>query len=145
MAEDRKKRKMAGDKNITLGGGEFVMPIGGILGKETGNPAQRQPAEKEPEREGTAGERKKPETGIDNLRQITLHRQSAGKGGKTVTVVTFSQQSEPNLEYWAKEMRKGLGCGSRVENGKIVLQGDIQERARGWLIKKGAKKVIPGN
>ena len=48
-------------------------------------------------------------------------------------------------EKLAKEMRKGLGCGSFVEEGNVILQGDICDRAAEWLLKKGVKDVVSGN
>ena len=48
-------------------------------------------------------------------------------------------------EKLAREMRKGLGCGSFVEEGNVILQGDICDRAREWLLKNGVKEVVCGN
>jgi translation initiation factor 1 (eIF-1/SUI1) len=55
------------------------------------------------------------------------------------------QNASLDIELIAKEMRKGLGCGSVVEKGNIVLLGDLSDRAKEWLIKKGVKDVIKGN
>ena len=78
--------------------------------------------------------------------QFTLHRESSGRGGRIVTLVSVKPPLAPNVaETLAKAMRKGLGCGSHVEGGRIVLQGDIQERAEQWLLKQGARRVVMGN
>lgn len=73
--------------------------------------------------------------------RVSLQRRRAGCGGKTVTVVILPQEWRGDLPALAKELRKGLGCGSSIEDGRILLQGDIQERAEAWFIKKGVKKV----
>lgn len=78
--------------------------------------------------------------------QATLHRESSGRGGRTVTVLTLKPAPAAQAaDAIAKAMRKGLGCGSRVEGAKIVLQGDIQERAKAWLAPRGVKKIVMGN
>ena len=82
---------------------------------------------------------------MQKLGKVTLQRQTAGHGGKTVTVVMFSKEAVINFESLAKDMRKGLGCGSHVEERRIILQGDMCERAEDWLIKKGVKHVVIGN
>lgn|GEM_PF-248578 len=79
-------------------------------------------------------------------RQATLHRERARRGGREVTVVSCSPApSAKQADEIASMMRKGLGCGSRVEDGKVVLQGDLRERAGAWLAKRGVKKVVMGN
>lgn len=78
--------------------------------------------------------------------QYTLHRESSGRGGRTVTIMTVKPPlCRRDLDTLSKAMRKGLGCGASVEEDKITLQGNIQERAEQWLKKHGAKKVVMGN
>lgn len=142
MSKDRNKRKSA-EKETINESDNFTVSIGEILGKarevpvKSGNPTGER-AEQAP-----AAELSIEET-IKRLTKVTLHRQSAGMGGKVATIVTLSG-GNVNLGSLAKELRKGLGCGSRVEDCKILLQGDIQDRARDWFIKKGAKNVVLGN
>jgi translation initiation factor 1 (eIF-1/SUI1) len=45
-------------------------------------------------------------------------------------------------EELAKIMRRSLGCGSHVEGRKIILQGDMRERAAVWLEKHGVREII---
>ena len=83
---------------------------------------------------------------VASFTQVTLHRSSAGRGGKTVTLVAIKpRQSPAALEALSKALRKGLGCGSRVEEDRIALQGDIPDRAREWFAQKGARKIVRGN
>ena len=81
---------------------------------------------------------------LSKLAKVLLQRRTAGCGGKTVTVVSLPKECPLNLEAQAKDMRKALGCGSRAEEGKIILQGDICDRAEDWFIKNGVKKVVKG-
>ena len=79
---------------------------------------------------------------LSTLPRVVLRRERKGRGGKTVTVV----EGVPVLiaERLARALRKGLGCGARVEEGAVVLQGDQVERSAAWLIVRGVKKVIRG-
>lgn len=77
--------------------------------------------------------------------KIILRRERKGRGGKTVTLVEGIVGTPAQLEALAKEMRKGLGCGSTLEENTIVLQGDMTERAHQWLEKRGAKRLYSAN
>jgi len=76
--------------------------------------------------------------------KISLQHQRAGRGGKTVTLISISGETEyklkHNLEALLKELKKSLGCGGQIEEGKIVLQGEIADRASEWFAKMGAKQ-----
>ncbi len=75
--------------------------------------------------------------------KAVVRQERKGRGGKTVTVVDGAAISRvDDLGALAKTMRKALGTGARVENGKIVLQGDQRRGAGTWLEKQGAKVVI---
>lgn len=82
----------------------------------------------------------------DKLEKIVLQSSRKGRGGKTVTHVNiWPSFDEKKLLSFCKELKKGLGCGAWVENGGIVLQGDVKEKARHFLEKKGVKNIIYGN
>ncbi len=124
----------------------FSISIGQLVGKE------EYPADSPPKTACCPIENTPPskpagsEMGVASFAQVTLHRESAGRGGKTVTLVAVKPpQTKISLEALAKDLRKGLGCGSHVEGDRIVLQGDIPDRAQEWFVKKGARKVVRGN
>ncbi|HEY3378400.1 MAG TPA: translation initiation factor [Armatimonadota bacterium] len=77
--------------------------------------------------------------------KLVVRHERKGRGGKTVTVLSGLSLPPPNLDHIARAMRKGLGCGATVEQGTIVLQGDLTERAADWLRKHGATQVVLGN
>jgi translation initiation factor 1 (eIF-1/SUI1) len=63
-----------------------------------------------------------------------------------VTVVeTRPPMNAGSADALAKAMRHDLGCGSHVEESKIILQGDIKGRVETWLAKQGVKKIVMGN
>lgn len=64
-----------------------------------------------------------------------------GHGGKEVTLVEHLELREADLEVWLKDLKRGLGCGGRVEDGSLVLQGDQRERLPDLLTARGVRKV----
>src|SRR5437762_1481075 len=57
--------------------------------------------------------------------RVDIIRQTAGRGGKTVTVVTnFVGIGLPEKEKLAKQMQKACGTGGTVKEGRIEIQGD---------------------
>jgi translation initiation factor 1 len=74
--------------------------------------------------------------------KLVLRMERKGRGGKTVTVLSQLRADKDGAEQVARELRRALGCGTRVENSEIVLQGDVRDRARAWLKKHGVKKVV---
>ncbi|MDO4988113.1 MAG: translation initiation factor [Synergistes sp.] len=82
-------------------------------------------------------------TAVESSRisKVALRRERAGRGGKAVTIVTLPSDYRGDREALARELRKGLGCGSSMETGNIVLQGDIIDRAEGFFKKKGVAKI----
>ena len=72
-------------------------------------------------------------------------RQTAGRGGKTVTVVqNFVGIGLPEKEALAKEMQKACGVGGTVKEGRIEIQGDKREEVARILEKAGFKPVFAG-
>lgn len=75
--------------------------------------------------------------------KIVVRRESKGRGGKTVTRVTGLPASR--LDELAARMKKALGCGAVVEEGDVVLLGNVQDRAAEWLAGEGARRIVQGN
>ena len=90
------------------------------------------------------------EGGIPDLAgvgKIVLRVQRTGRGGKTATTLSTPGGGLPPgaLEPLAREIRRALGCGARVEDGSVVIQGDNAERAEKWLLQRGARRVVRGS
>ena len=75
--------------------------------------------------------------------KVVVRFERKGHGGKTVTVVTGVLKHV--VDDVATEMKKALGCGARVEDGAVVLQGDLVDRAIAFLEKKGAPNIVRGS
>lgn len=147
MSSEKKKRKLTSGEGFTLGADEKLgLPIGALFrGDEKTEGLLAPGPEQKIEKDIKFDPEKKGESVVPCLYRVSLQRQTAGRGGKTVTAVIVPKDSNIERDQLAKEMRKGLGCGSFVENGNVILQGDICDRAREWLLKKGVKEVISGN
>ena len=60
-----------------------------------------------------------------------------GRGGKTVTVVYDLPQNDEFLKELCKELKRACGTGGTVVEGGVELQGDLRERVRDALEKRG--------
>jgi translation initiation factor 1 len=67
-----------------------------------------------------------------------------GRGGKEATVVDKLELPLRDLERWALELKRALGCGGGVEGETLVLHGDQRARAKAWLEARGVRKVTVG-
>jgi translation initiation factor 1 len=76
---------------------------------------------------------------------VTVRRERAGRGGKTVTVAEGPGLSGAKLEELAREAARAHGVGARVEDGTLVLQGDQAERLVVWLAARGFGNLARGN
>jgi translation initiation factor 1 len=76
---------------------------------------------------------------------VDIVRQTKGRGGKTVTVVTgFVGIGLPEKEQLAKKMQKSCGVGGTVKEGRIEIQGDKREEAARILTEAGFRPVFAG-
>lgn len=78
------------------------------------------------------------------LGKIVVAKSKKGRGGKTVTCVRGIDANAAQLEQLAKELRQALGCGSTVEEGEILVQGEQLDRVAKWLEGQGARRVVKG-
>jgi translation initiation factor 1 len=77
--------------------------------------------------------------------RVDITRQTAHRGGKTVTVVTgFLGISLSEKETLAKEMQKACGTGGTVKEGRIEIQGDKRAEVARILTNSGFRPVFAG-
>ncbi len=80
-----------------------------------------------------------------NRGRVEIIRQTAHRGGKTVTVITgFVGISQMEKEQLAKEMQKACGVGGTVKDGRIEIQGDRRDDVARILTKAGFRPVFAG-
>jgi translation initiation factor 1 len=77
--------------------------------------------------------------------RVDIIRQTAHRGGKTVTVVTgFVGIGEAEKARLAKAMQKACGAGGTVKEGRIEIQGDQREAVARILTEAGFRPVFAG-
>ncbi|HEX9154737.1 MAG TPA: translation initiation factor [Nitrospira sp.] len=77
--------------------------------------------------------------------RVNIIRQTAHRGGKTVTVVTgFVGIGEAEMARLAKAMQKACGAGGTVKEGRIEIQGDQREAVARILTEAGFRPVFAG-
>ncbi len=77
--------------------------------------------------------------------RVDIIRQKAGRGGKTVTVVTnFVGIGAAEKESLAKTMQRTCGTGGTVKDGQIEIQGDQREAVARILTEAGFRPVMAG-
>lgn len=82
---------------------------------------------------------------VKNRCRVDIIRQTAHRGGKTVTVITgFVGVSQTEKEQLAKEMQKACGVGGTVKEGRIEIQGDRRDDVARILTKAGFRPVFAG-
>ena len=100
---------------------------------------QPQPAESQ------AGEVAEVRATPKNRGRVDILRHTAGRGGKTVTVVThFVGIGLPEKEMLAKKMQKVCGTGGTVKDGRIEIQGDKRVEVARILTEAGFRPVFAG-
>jgi translation initiation factor 1 len=66
-----------------------------------------------------------------------LRVEKSGRGGKTVTLVYDLPNNEKFLKDLSQELKRACGTGGAVVDGGVELQGDLRDRVRELLIKRG--------
>jgi translation initiation factor 1 len=66
-----------------------------------------------------------------------LRIEKSGRGGKTVTVVYDLPRNQAFLRDVAGELKRACGTGGAVVDDTVELQGDVRDRLRPLLAKKG--------
>ncbi|WHZ29696.1 MAG: Translation initiation factor SUI1-related protein [Nitrospira sp.] len=80
-----------------------------------------------------------------NRGRVDIIRQTAHRGGKTVTVVTgFIGIGQSEKEQLAKQMQKACGAGGTVKDGRIEIQGDQRDVIACILTDAGFRPVFAG-
>ena len=66
-----------------------------------------------------------------------LRMEKKGRGGKTVTVVYDLPANAGFLKELAGELKRACGTGGSVADNTVEIQGDLRDRIREVLLKKG--------
>jgi translation initiation factor 1 len=66
-----------------------------------------------------------------------LRVEKAGRGGKAVTVVYDLPRNTAFLKDLARELKQACGAGGTIQDDAVEIQGDLRDRIRDLLLKKG--------
>lgn len=111
-------------------------PFAGLSAEGLPDAPVQPPAEPPP----TARRKKKSDRG-----RVDIIRQTAHRGGKTVTVVTgFTGIGLPEKEQLARAMQRACGVGGTVKDGNIEIQGENREKVAQILKDAGFRPVFAG-
>lgn len=81
----------------------------------------------------------------NNRGRVDILRQTAHRGGKTVTVITgLVGIGQAEKEALAKQMQKVCGAGGTVKDGRIEIQGDQRDAVARILVEAGFRPVLAG-
>ena len=69
--------------------------------------------------------------------KIRVARETAGRGGKGVTVVTGLPLTGDALEELAGQLKRSCGAGGAVRGNRIEIQGEQRDRVVSELVKLG--------
>src|SRR4051812_31171378 len=74
---------------------------------------------------------------IPNRIVAKLRLEKKGRSGKSVTVVDGLPNNATLLKDLSAELKRACGTGGAVVEGTVELQGDLRDRVRELLQKKG--------
>jgi len=75
---------------------------------------------------------------------VRIQRQTSGRKGKGVCLITGIDADDETLEKLAAELKKKCGCGGSVKEGVIEIQGDKRDLLKSLLEAKGMKVKLAG-
>ncbi|MCO6548036.1 MAG: stress response translation initiation inhibitor YciH [Gilliamella sp.] len=75
---------------------------------------------------------------------IRIQRQTSGRKGKGVCVITGFDIDHTQLLQLAAELKKRCGCGGAVKDDVIEIQGDKRDLLKSLLEDKGFKVKLAG-
>jgi translation initiation factor 1 len=132
---------MSRNKRIPIDGGQSFgqNPFAGLSSEGLPPAPEDQPGEaaRQPAASPAAPRR--------NRGRVDILRQTAHRGGKTVTVITgFVGIGLPEKEKLAKTMQKACGTGGTVKEGRIEIQGDKRTEVARILSEAGFRPVFAG-
>lgn len=75
---------------------------------------------------------------------VRIKKETKGRKGKGVSIVTGLDLDDTPLKILAAELKKQCGCGGSVKDGDIEIQGDVREKLKSILEKKGYTVKLAG-
>lgn len=90
-----------------------------------------------PDKDCKCSSQRAPSDAIPTRIVAKLRMEKKGRGGKTVTLVYGLPDNAAFLKDLCAELKRACGTGGAVAEGAVELQGDLRDRVRDYLAKKG--------
>jgi translation initiation factor 1 len=81
--------------------------------------------------------RAQPVAATPAVARVRVGREVAGRGGKSVTVVSGLTLDAAQLEELARRLKRLCGAGGSVKEGRIEIQGEHRDRLLAELCRLG--------
>ncbi|MBF9002653.1 MULTISPECIES: stress response translation initiation inhibitor YciH [Vibrio] len=75
---------------------------------------------------------------------VRIHKETKGRKGKGVSIIKGLDLDDAPLKLLAAELKKVCGCGGSVKEGNIEIQGDMRDKIKAHLEKKGHTVKLAG-
>ena len=75
---------------------------------------------------------------------VRIRRETSGRNGKGVTTISGVPLDDMGLKNLAKQLKQLCGTGGSVKEGIIEIQGDMREKLKGELEKRGFTVKLSG-
>ena len=80
---------------------------------------------------------RRPDAAVPDRIVAKLRMEKKGRGGKAVTVIDGLPANSAFLKDLCHDLKRACGTGGTVAGGTVELQGDLRDRVREFLSKKG--------
>lgn len=75
---------------------------------------------------------------------VRIHKETKGRKGKGVSIIKGLDLNDAPLKLLAAELKKSCGCGGSIKDGNIEIQGEMREKIKQLLEKKGFTVKLAG-
>jgi translation initiation factor 1 len=75
---------------------------------------------------------------------VRIRRETSGRNGKGVTTISGVPVDEEALKLLAKQLKQLCGTGGSIKDGVIEIQGDMREKLKAELEKRGFTVKLAG-
>lgn len=100
------------------------------------------PGCRRPQAECVCRDRSRPRDAGDGI--VRLRRETKGRKGAGVTLVTGLPLPNPELTALAKRLKARCGVGGSIKDGVIELQGDQRDKLQKLLVEAGYRVKLAG-
>lgn len=75
---------------------------------------------------------------------LRIRRETKGRRGKAVTVITGFDQDSSTVASLASQLKKHCGTGGSTDGRIVEIQGDKRDMVKAWLENKGFTVRLAG-